>query len=213
MHHALRSTKASVSASTLPKTLVIDINDNGKPLPMPPTHMVAVYSSTPSDSESRRILLYPIHNSILSLYCANLPVLAASTPLLATPETPLEVPVVPLALPHPESFPVLVQFLYLKDARSLFDFFLSIVPERGIPADLAQPVRRDAFVAEYAKILSQNYAMQRLTSQAFKVYGLWQNACALGISDGEIQVFLDLAWATLMLALTFASKNAPVIVS
>jgi len=175
--------------------------------------MVAVYSSTPSDSESRRILLYPIHNSILSLYCANLPVLAASTPLLATPETPLEVPVVPLALPHPESFPVLVQFLYLKDARSLFDFFLSIVPERGIPADLAQPARRDAFVAEYAKILSQNYAVQRLTSQAFKVYGLWQNACALGISDGEIQVFLDLAWATLMLALTFASKNAPVIVS
>jgi len=137
MHHALRSTKASVSASTLPKTLVIDINDNGKPLPMPPTHMVAVYSSTPSDSESRRILLYPIHNSILSLYCANLPVLAASTPLLATPKTLLEVPVVPLALPHPESFPVLVQFLYLKDARSLFDFFLSIVPERGIPADLA----------------------------------------------------------------------------
>lgn len=173
--------------------------------------MVAVYSSAPAGPEPRRVMMYPIHQSVLSLYCANLPVLATSTPLPTTPDAPFEVPVVPLALPNPESFPLLTQFLYLKDVHPLFDSFLCLSPAKGMPSDLDQPARYDAFVNEYATILAQNYTVQRLSSQAMKLHGLWRNACALGISDRHFQTFLDLAWEVLMKALTLSSNSAPVV--
>jgi hypothetical protein len=212
MYQALRSTKAAVSGSTLPKTLVINL-DGQTSTTMPPTHMAAIYSSAPSGPEPSRVMMYPIHQSILSLYCANLPVLAASTPLPTTPEAPFEVPVVPLALPNPDSFPVLTQFLYLKDLHPLFETFLCLAPTKDIPRDLDQPARYDAFVAEYSVILAQNYTTQRLASQAVKVHGLWRNAYALGISDTDLQAFFDLAWEVLMKALTHSSNGSPVVVS
>ncbi len=210
MYQALRSTKAAFSGSTLPKTLAIDVN--GQASTMPPTHMAAVYSSGPSGPEPRRVMMYPVHQSILSLYCANLPVLPTSTPLPTAPEAPYEIPVVPIALPNPESFPFLTQFLYLKTVRPLFDALLSLTPASGIPDDLDQPGRYDAFVAEYSSILAQNYTMQRLASQAVRVHGLWRNTCALGISDIGLQSFFDLAWEVLMQALTLSSNSAPPVI-
>jgi len=159
-------------------------------------------------------MMYPIHQSILSIYCANLPVLEASALPPTNSESPeFEVPVVPLALPNPESFPFLTQFLYLKDTRTLFEAFLSLTPSKGIPGDLDQPAQYDAFVAEYSTILAQNYTMQRLANQAAKVHALWRNACALGISDIDLQAFFDLAWEILMKALTLSSNSSPVVVS
>ena len=212
MYQALRSTKAAVSGSSLPKTLVINLNAQTSTT-MPPTHMAAIYSSASPGPEPCRVMMYPIHQSILSLYCANLPVLAASTPQPTTPEAPFEVPVVPLALPNPDSFPLLTQFLYLKDVHPLFEAFLCLTPAKAIPCDLDQPARYDAFVAEQSIILAQNYTMQRLASQAVKVHGLWRNAYALGISDGDLQAFFDLAWEILMKALTHSSNSLPVVVS
>ena len=158
-------------------------------------------------------MMYPIHQSILSLYCANLPVLAATASPPTDSESSFEVPVVPLALPNPDSFPFLTQFLYLKDAHALFEAFLSLTLSKGIPNDLDQPARYDAFVAEYSTILAQNYTMQRLASQAAKVHGLWRNACTLGISDVDLQAFFDLAWEILMKALTLSSDSSHVVVS
>ena len=66
-------------------------------------------------------MMYTIHQSILSLYCANLPMLAASTPSPTNSKYPFEVSIVPLALPNPDSFPFLTQFLYFKDAHALFE--------------------------------------------------------------------------------------------
>jgi hypothetical protein len=101
--------------------------------------MAAIYSSAMSGPEPLHVIMYPIHQSILSLYCTNLPMLAASTPLLTTPEASFEVPVVPLSLPNPDSLPVLIQFLYLKDVHPLFETFLCLA--KGIPSDLDQPAR------------------------------------------------------------------------
>ncbi len=206
MYQALRSTNATASGTTLPKTLLINVNDATSA--MLPTHMAAVYSSAPSAPEPRRVTMYPVHQSILSLYCANLPVLPPSTPRSAIPNSSFQVPVVPLALPHPESFPVLTQFLYLKDMQSLFQTFLCLTPVNGLPEDLDQ-TRYDAFVTEYSTILARNYTTQRLASQAAKVHGFWRNACALGIFDVDLQTFFDLAWEVLMKALILSSNSAP----
>lgn len=211
MYQVLRLTKATASGSSLPKTLAISVD--GLTSSTLPTHMAAVYSSAPSASEPRRVTMYPIHQSILSLYCANLPVLPSSTPRPTTPESAFEVPVVPLALPNPESFPVLTQFLYLKDVQPLLQTFLCLAPAKGLPGDLDQPERYDAFVAQYSTILAQNYTTQRLASQAVKVHGFWRNAYALGISDVDLQAFFDFAWEVLMKAMVHSSGNAPVTVS
>lgn len=200
MYQALRSTNATASGATLPQTLLISVNETSAMLP---THMAAVYSSAPSAPEPRRVTMYPVHQSILSLYCANLPVLPPSTPCPATPASPFQVPVVPLALPHPESFPLLTQFLYLKDKQPLFQAFLCLTPANGIRENL------DQTVTEYSTILAQNYTSQRLVSQAAKVHGFWRNACALGIFDVDLQAFFDLAWEVLMAALILSSNRAP----
>ncbi|KAF8268334.1 hypothetical protein EI94DRAFT_1727976 [Lactarius quietus] len=200
MYQALRSTNATASGATLPKTLLISVNDTPAMLP---THMAAVYSSAPSAPEPRRVTMYPVHQSILSLYCANLPVLPPSIPRPATPNSPFEVPVVPLALPHPESFPLLTQFLYLKDKQSLFQTFLCLTPTGVLRENLDQKV------AEYSTILAQNYTTQRLASQAAMVHGFWRNTCALGIFDVDLQAFFDLAWEVLMTALILSTNHAP----
>ena len=56
MYQALRSTNATASGGTLPKTLLISVNDAQAMLP---THMAAVYSSAPSAPEPRRVTMYP----------------------------------------------------------------------------------------------------------------------------------------------------------
>jgi len=171
--------------------------------------MAAVYSSAPSAPEPRHVTMYPVHQSILSLYCANLPVLPSFTPQPATPSSSFRVPVVPLALPHPESFPLLTQFLYLKDVQLLFQTFLCLTPVHGLPEDLNQTTCRDAFVTEYSTILAQNYTTHRLANQAIKVHGFWRNTFTLGIFDVNLQVFFDLAWEVLMKALVLSSNHAP----
>ena len=126
MYQALQSTKATVSESTQPESLVIHLNGQTS-TSMPPTHMAAIYSSAPSGPEPRCVMMYRIHQSIHSLYCANLPVLAESTPSPTNSKSSFEVPVVPLTLSNPDSFPFLIQFLYLKDGHTLFENFLSLV--------------------------------------------------------------------------------------
>ena len=104
-------------------------------------------------------MMYPIHQLILSLYCANLPMLEASGLPLTNSESSFKVPIVPLTLPNPESFPFLTQFLYIKDAHTLFEVFLFLMPPKGIPSDLDQPALYNMFVAEYSTILAQNYTI------------------------------------------------------
>jgi hypothetical protein len=56
----------------------------------------------------------------------------------------------PIALPNPESFPFLTQFLYLKNVHQLFDAFLTLTLANGIHEDLDQPGQHDTFVAEHS---------------------------------------------------------------
>ena len=63
LYQALRSTKAAASGSMLPKTLFIGQTSTT----MPPTHIAAVYSSAPSGPESCRVMMYLIHQSIISI--------------------------------------------------------------------------------------------------------------------------------------------------
>ena len=122
-----------------------------------------------------------------SLYCANLPILLTSMPLPTAPKAPYKIPVMPIALPNPESFPFLTQFLYLKNVHPLFDMFLSLILASSIPNNLNQPSRLELYDAMSCQPDSEGHR-------------IWCNTCALGISDIDIQSFFDLAWKVLMAA-------------
>lgn len=75
-----------------------------------PTHVLAVPSS--SSQPRKTYTLYPVHASIMTLHCTQLPVLPTASSSSA-------VPVIPLRLPHAASFPVLQMYLYTKRADLL----------------------------------------------------------------------------------------------
>ncbi|TFY79527.1 hypothetical protein EWM64_g4484 [Hericium alpestre] len=101
--------------ATLPKEMDIVVNDLSSNVM--PTHMMAVYSRLPTQLSSRRVTLYPVHNIVLATHCAALPALPASDPdCPSAPGASINVPVVPLCIPHPQSFPTLVSYLYTKRA-------------------------------------------------------------------------------------------------
>jgi hypothetical protein len=74
--------------------------------------------------------------------------------------------------------------LYLKNVGPLFDTFLSLILASGIPDDLScQP--------------------------GSEGHGLGRNACALGISNIDLQLFFDLAWGVLRQADFWLTANSP----
>jgi len=97
-------------------------------------------------------MMYPIHQSILLLYCANLPVLVSSISV--------------------DMLRIIIRESRRATCISTESRIVPLTPSKGIPSDLDQPERYGVFVAEYLFILAKNYMMQRLASQAAKVHGL-----------------------------------------
>jgi len=95
-----------------------------------PTHMFAVFSSRQPAPARHHITLFPAHNLIFAIHCANLPILPTSMPaLVECAGQEIKVPVIPLCIPFPEVFPQLSTFLYMK----CIDHFLASLMPLPIP--------------------------------------------------------------------------------
>ncbi|KAG1847263.1 hypothetical protein C8R48DRAFT_815144 [Suillus tomentosus] len=113
MLRVLAGIKAEPVSNVLPRELSIIVNDVLSDMP---THMFAVFSShQPAPARCCHVTLFPAHNLIFAIHCANLPVLPTPTPAIAEcAGQEIKVPVVPLCIPAPEIFPQLSAFLYTK---------------------------------------------------------------------------------------------------
>lgn len=162
---AISSVQACPPKSSLPKELEIIMND--AVAAACPTHVLAVYSSTPAPpSQKRKVTLFPAHDLLLAAHCANLPALPASKLSTSSCAT-ATLPVVPLCLPSAEAFPFLQAYLYTKSTASLFT---SLLPSAA-PVDTVS-----------------------LAHRATLIHGLWRNACALGVVDSPLFDTIDRAW-------------------
>ncbi|KAJ7628617.1 hypothetical protein FB45DRAFT_918767 [Roridomyces roridus] len=133
-----------------------------------PTHIFAVHSAS-TVAQKRRVALFPAHDLLFRLHCTRLPELPASRPSKSG-EKAKTIPVVPLCLPSLETFPLLHAYLYTQNTPALL-------------ASLAPPCEAD---------------LLRLTQHARKVYGLWSNACALGVVDGLLYDAIEASWEATM---------------
>ncbi|KAJ7120971.1 hypothetical protein C8R44DRAFT_705717 [Mycena epipterygia] len=172
MRAALKAVETSVPKGSLPKELEILMNDIVSAAC--PTHMFAVFGDAPLGfGQKRPVNLYPIHDLVFGAHCTTLPALPASQPTASTSTSHAAIPVVPLRLPSPETFPLLHSHLYMQQPAALL-------------AALAPPCEAD---------------LLRLAAHARKVYGLWRNACALGVVDTQLYDIVEASWERTLAAM------------
>lgn len=200
---SLTSVKANPLKDKLPKELEIVINDMTA---IPPTHMLAVFGKQlpGKPRQPRRVTLYPVHSLVFASHCATLPRFPSPLPV-ALPEEgeeirKIEVPVWPLCLPSPATYPHLSTYLYNKR----IDLLMKSVLPRPPPSKFEQdPSQHSAFARE----LAETFTVQTLVKHALMVFGVWQNACALGVFDGNLWETLDALWELLLTSIAIGTGN------
>jgi hypothetical protein len=137
--------------------------------------------------QKQRISIHAVHGLVMAANCANLPPLPYSDP--EAPEYPgfmVTLPVVPLAIKCPETFPVLLEYLYTQNKDSLLRSILPISPL----GDISPP-------AKLARELARMCAPITLKLHLHRIHGLWSNVTALGISNEGLWRIMELAWEVL----------------
>ncbi|KAJ7701838.1 hypothetical protein B0H17DRAFT_1327464 [Mycena rosella] len=196
------SVVADPPKDALPKEIAITVNDHSD-YP-PPTHMLAIHTRASTDASGnarRQVTLVPAHSVILALYCARLPKFPAppSTPAyISEDRTQLIVPVQPFCIPSPATYSFLSTFLYTKRTDILLKSLFPCPPPPKLEDDRT-------LIPAFAGRLAVTYTSQALLLHINSVYGLWQNACLLGIFVEELWDTIDLAWEVLLTAMAISA--------
>ncbi|KAF8488120.1 hypothetical protein JB92DRAFT_2757760 [Gautieria morchelliformis] len=184
------TTAANPPRDRLPRELEVVVNDIAADAP---THLFAVYARS-----ATRISIHPVHALVLASHCANLPSLPDSKPTLPTQVgSTLTLPVVPICLPSPETFPILMHYLYTKRGDHLLASLLPI-PAQGVTPALDQ----------LSKTLAATFTVQALLSRAARVHGLWSNVAALGVFDERLWRGIEMVWEVLLGALAISTGSS-----
>lgn len=212
MLRTIASVSAQVDSSALPKELAVVVND--LTATDYPTHMLAVYAPVPKKSENAplpktEVKLYPVHALFMASHCAKLGAFPPSptsdqtfTPVESTPRT-VTLPVRPMCLPSPETFPVLLQYLYLRRQEVLFDAFLPTEP----PSSFVDNCSSDDQVISLAKDFGTKFNASTLLKHAKVIQGIWSNVCALGVFDEGLWAAIDSCYEVLLNALAIGTGN------
>ncbi|KAF8584615.1 hypothetical protein K439DRAFT_1281042, partial [Ramaria rubella] len=183
MYSAAMQTETKCPKGKLPRELDVVINDISTTTP---THLVAVYSK-PSALQKQRISLHATHGLILAANCANLPPLPYSKPdIPAYPGTMISLPVVPLAIQSPDTFPILLEYLYTQRSEYLLRSILPLSSRGPIPPP-------DQLVGELLATCSPI----TLQNCLYRIHGLWSNVTALGVYDEKLWRTMEAAWEVL----------------
>ena len=187
MYATARQTVTRSPKGRLPREMDVVINNGPTP---PPTHLIAVYSQA-SGMQKQRVSLHPIHGLVMATNCALLPPLPRSEPHVSDyPGCMTSLPVIPLALKSPETFSMLVEYLYTQNSDSLLR---SMLPIAGF-GDIPPP-------AKLSRELGQSCAPITLQVHLYRIHGLWSNITALGVFDDGLWRLMELAWKVLQDAL------------
>ncbi|GJE93484.1 hypothetical protein PsYK624_096430 [Phanerochaete sordida] len=162
-----------------------------------PTHLLAVYKRPAHGKASTRgVQLHATHNLVLAAHCAAIPVLPCDqTPQLSQAGDSTALPVLAMALPHPESFAAVHEYLYTHD-RAVFAARIVPYPSARVAAPDAAHTH-----AAWADRLAATYSQQVLLAHLAFAAGAYANMCALGIQDDGMWHALQASWTVLRGAL------------
>ncbi|KAI1786370.1 hypothetical protein LXA43DRAFT_1034155 [Ganoderma leucocontextum] len=191
-------------------------------VPSYPTHVLAVWelphahpvhkSPFAAPDARRKVSLIPVHNLVLATHCAKWfklgPTSSAPTPVMdrqGIAGTQITLPVVPLAVPHPESFLLLLQSMYTHKASWLMDQLVPVQkPAVAFPSTANPAPENPHYILETGRRLAARYTPNALLEMIGTVVGLWQNAVYLGVSDRRLWTAMDWSYDMLLTGLGFA---------
>lgn len=201
--------------------IIVDADNGGLP-----SHMLAIHdpSDVGTEDEPKKVTMYPVHNVILASQCSNLPALPIYPKKgmkLSSTQCHQQLPVVHLGVPHPESFPVIKDFLYTHDTSGLVSYMLPLVPSTPSTCEAAEIAldpgtdyaTKAAAYREWKKDMSDRYAdaiaaqlePSVILQHLARVYSVYRNTVALGIRDERIWEYLDMCWEILIVAIARAN--------
>lgn len=163
-----------------------------------PTHLLAVYKRPVRGKASTRgVQLHATHNLVLAAQCASIPVLTSEKPApqASQPGESITLPVLAMAVPHPESFGAVHEYLYTKDRAVFASRIVPYPPSRAMAG--ADEHTHAAWVHRLATTYSQRVLLTHLAFAA----GAYANMCALGIQDDAMWHALQASWTVLRGAL------------
>ncbi|KAG7445279.1 uncharacterized protein BT62DRAFT_933118 [Guyanagaster necrorhizus] len=194
-----------LSKSHLPGVLSVPIRSPSRAFP---THVLAISSSK---IPSEHCMVFPIHALVLASHCAHLPAIPPAHSQAG--QSLVKLPVLPFALPSPQAFGIIHNFMY---THRLEPVFRSLLP---VPTGFFQSISHETVLDTLdamgtcmqlsAYLCSQEQGdLQKLTTHAVHVKELWQDMIALGIYSTDLWDAVDLAWRIVIGALTIAARNA-----
>ncbi|KAG2056667.1 hypothetical protein BDR06DRAFT_879849, partial [Suillus hirtellus] len=146
-------------------------------------------SHQPAPARRCHITLFPAHNLIFAIHCANLLVLPTPTPAITEcAGQEIKVPVVPLCIPAPEIFPQLSAFLYTKHIDHLLGSLMPL------------PTPPQLYLDDPTTVMP----LLRHGHHITKVHSTWHNTIALGIADKWLWCTLNTAWEVLFTSLAIS---------
>ena len=154
-----------------------------------PTHVLATKAKP-----ATRPFFFPVHAIILATHCARLPPFpqsASQTP--AEAGSKITLPVITLSIPNPETFPIILHYLYTKHVDRLSSALLPL------------PLQDGKSIDELSQTYSSTFTVQALLSHVNRVHGLWSNTAAFGIFDGKLCDVIEMAWDVLLKALAVST--------
>lgn len=196
MMKVLSSVVASTAANTLPTQIDVTVGDLSHDVP---THMLAVYTPVKDTESKLPVKLYPVHGVILAAHCANISALPESHPSIPEPGSSIKLPVVPFNLPHADSWPLLSAFLYTRRIEALMASLMPCPPPVTVDDESGR-----VLLQRYARALAATLPSRTIHKRLQIVYGLWANACRLGVFEHGLWTVIDRCWEVLLTALTIS---------
>ncbi|KAG7439414.1 uncharacterized protein BT62DRAFT_939016 [Guyanagaster necrorhizus] len=172
------------SKSHLPGVLSVPVCSPSRAFPI---HVLAISSSK---IPSEHCMVFPIHALVLASHCAHLPVIPPAHSQAG--QSLVKLPVLPFALPSPQAFGIIHNFMY---THRLEPVFRSLLP---VPVGFFQSISHE----------TEQGDLQKPTTHAVHVKELWQDMTAIGIYSTDLWDAVDLAWRIVIGALTIAARNA-----
>lgn len=168
--------KVTVDVSQLPKDAIS------------PTHVIALRSGRPNESTR----YFPIHALPLLAHCLDVP----NVTMEARTGPTTSLPILSLTAPSPATFHILVDFFYRLHLPTLSKALLPVDGElfREV-AKKEWPRTPEAA----ARIYAQTMSVGELSAAARRVYGVYENACALGMWDEGLWAAITMAWTIILL--------------
>lgn len=167
-----------------------DVDDlpPGDEKPIPPTH--ALHVRCISTGGLGRI--YAIHPLVLIAHCATLPTFRPAPYVDPSIREDVPLPRVSLPLPHPESFPIILDHLYKKSKK---DLWLSLCP---VPPDQLDYIQEaddpNEGTRRVFEVLGRTYSDAGLVLALERVRGVWSNAYHLAVDDEDLWSTIQSVW-------------------